>query len=269
MHKFSRRLLRIGVLTVTIALAWSAQAATFTQATLKGSYGFLTNLWTASASTSQFAMVGALTFDGAGNVTGSFTSITWDTVSTGTLGGTYTVNSNGTGSMHFTTGSKALFSIALNSIVGGVAEGMQLLQTNDKKNEIISGTAVLQSTTTQTYSLASLKGSFTFQYNPRTVDASQSEDGGIGIFTFDGKGNVRSSQTIVYGGTIFKGSGPFLYTVNPDGTGTIEPSGVTGPHIAFALNSVTAGQAEGLQFLDTNTSDGAGNMVITGTLLKQ
>jgi hypothetical protein len=35
------------------------------------------------------------------------------------------------------------------------------------------------------------------------------------------------------------------------------------------LNSVVAGEAKGLQFLDTNTGDGSGDLVITGNALKQ
>ena len=65
---FSRRFLRAGVLIfMMIALALSAQAATFSKASLKGSYGFLINRWTANGNTNQFAVVGVMTFDGAGN----------------------------------------------------------------------------------------------------------------------------------------------------------------------------------------------------------
>jgi hypothetical protein len=35
------------------------------------------------------------------------------------------------------------------------------------------------------------------------------------------------------------------------------------------LNTVAGGLAKGLQFLDTNTSDGTGNLVITGSALKR
>ncbi len=90
---------------MTIALALSAQAATFSKASLKGSYSFLTNLWTADASTDEVAMVGVLTFNGAGKVTGSYTSISLEVFKTGALGGTYTVSANGTGKITFTSGS--------------------------------------------------------------------------------------------------------------------------------------------------------------------
>ena len=113
-------------------------------------------------------------FDGAGTVTGSYTSISSEVFKTGTLGGTYTVNSNGTGTITFTTGSTAQFAITLNSTAAKVAHGVQLLQTNDRNNEIVSGTAVLQSTTAETYSVASLKGNFSFQWSLWTADASQS-----------------------------------------------------------------------------------------------
>ena len=80
MQMFSRRFLHIGVLSfVTTALAISAQAAKFSEASLKGSYSLLENKWTTDPGTHQYAMLGVLTFDGAGNVTGSAT-VWWRTV---------------------------------------------------------------------------------------------------------------------------------------------------------------------------------------------
>ncbi len=241
---------------------------TYNQSTLKGSYSFLTNLITANSGTNQFAMVGVLTADGAGNMTGSYTSISWDTVESGTLGGTYIVNSNGTGTLTFTSGSTAQFAINLTSVSARVARLVQLLQINDSNNEILSGTAALQSTAPVSYSVASLKGSFALQYNPSTANAGLAEDGGVAIFTFDGKGGVKATETIVYDGSVFSGSGSFTYTVNSNGTGTIT-SGGKGPSFAFAVNTVTGTKAKAFQFLDTNTSDGSGNLVITGSAVLQ
>jgi len=267
---FSRRFLQVGVLVfLTLALALSAQAAGFSNASLKGSYSFLTNLRTPNVSTPQFAAVGVMTFDGAGNVTGSYTSISDHSVQGGALGGTYLVKANGTGTLSLTTGLTAQFAITLNSTAAGVAQGVQLLRTDDTSNEVTSGTALLQSTTAGKYTVASLKGNFALQYNPWTDDASLSEDGGVGIFSFDGKGNVKGSVTIMFGGGKFGGPVKATYTVNSDGSGTITGIGKHSLQIAFVLNTVAAGQAKGLQFLDTNTGDGSGNLVITGNALKQ
>ena len=260
------------VATNTLVIALPAQAATFSNASLKGTYSFLNNLWTANVGTNQFAMVGVLAFDGAGNVTGSYTSISRHTVQTGTLSGIYIVMSNGTGTITitFTPGSTAHFAITLNSTAGTVAHGLQLLQINDANNEIISGTALLQATTSATYSVASLKGTFAFQYNPRTADGSLAEDGGVGILTFDGKGNLKGSITIMYDGQLFTGNAlTGTYSVNSDGSGRLSVVSKHNPRLAFALNSVAAGLASGMQFLDTNTGDGSGNLVITGSALKQ
>jgi hypothetical protein len=267
---FSRRFLQVGVLVfLTLALALSAPAAGFSNASLKGSYSFLTSLRTANATTPQFAMVGVMTFDSAGNLTGSYTSISDHAVQSGPLGGTYAVKSNGTGAINLTTPSAAHFAIALNSTAAGVAQGVQLLRTDDTNNEITSGTAVLQSTAAGKYTVASIKGNFALQYNPWTDDASLAEDGGVGIFSFDGKGNIKGSVTIMFGGGKFGGPVKATYKVNSDGSGTVTGIGKHGLEIAFVLNSVAAGQAKGLQFLDANTGDGNGNLVITGNALKQ
>jgi len=270
---FSRRFVQVGILIfLAIVIALPAQAATFSNASLKGTYSFLNSLTTANLGTNQFAMVGVLAFNGTGNVTGSFTSISSTTPQTGTLSGTYSVMSNGTGTMTvtFTPGGTAKFAITLNSTTAGVSHGVQLLRTDDTNNEILSGTAVQQATTSATYSVASLKGNFALQYNPRTADGSLAEDGGIGIFTFDGKGNLKGTVTVMYDGGPAGGSfSGAVYTVNPDGSGTISGIGGHVLTIAFALNTVTAGQGKGLQFLDTNDSDGPGNLVITGSALKQ
>ncbi len=272
MKIFSRRFLHVGFFFfMTIALALSVQAATFSNASLKGGYSFLTNLWTANVSTNQFAMVGVMTFDGAGNVTGSYTQNSAGSVTAGTLGGTYTVNSNGTGAIDLTAGLTAQFAITLHSTAGGVADGVQLLQTNDSNNEVISGTALLQSSNAGTYSVASLKGNFAFQGNQWTADVNEAQSSTIGVFKFDGNGNFKGSETTMYDGEL--SSGPFsgTYTVNSDGTGIL--SGTSKHHhslkFAFALNSVAAGQAKGLQVLATVPGNGNGNYVDTGAMLKQ
>ena len=178
----------------------------------------------------------------------------------------YTVNPNGTGTITCSTGLTDEFAITLNSTAGGVAHGMQLLQTNDNKNEVVSGSAVLQSISAQTYTLSSLKGDFAFQGNEWTA-TKNFEDGFVGILTFDGKGNFIGLYTDMFDGMLTSPTLTGTYTVNPDGSGGI----VFLPdnnRFSFALNSATtAGKAKGFQFVVDNSN--GFNLVRSGTALKQ
>jgi hypothetical protein len=263
------RVLQVGVLMfMVIALALSAQAS-FSKASLKGGYSFLINRWTADVNTNEDGTVGVMMFDGVGNVTVSYTSISGGVVQTGTGSGTYTVNSNGTGAITFTTGSNPPhFAITLTSSAGGLAHGVQLLQTNDSNNRVESGTASLQSTTAATYTLASLKGNFSLQINKWTADVVENQEGVVGIASFDGAGKVKGSITDVHGGVLSTGTFTGTYTVNSDGSGSMSLiAGTDTPQFAFALNNATpTSPAKGLQLLQTS---GGGNKVQSGVALKQ
>lgn len=261
---FIRRFMQVGVLIfITTVLALSAQAAT--NASLKGSYSFLSNRWTANVNTSQFARVGIWTFDGAGNWTESYTAMAGSHVTTGNEVGTYTVKSNGTGTISASSGTQ--LAITLNSTAAGVAHGVQFLVTNDTSNEVESGAAVLQSTAAGNYSVASLEGKFGYQWNEWTADVTAPQEGNIGVVSFDGKGNVNVSDIDVDDGAVRKGTLTGTYAVNSDGSGSIVLNSKNGSsQFALVLNSVAAGQAKGLQFLQTSTTR---NVVVSGTALKQ
>lgn len=270
MQNFSRRFLQVAVLTfTTIVLAGSASAAAFSKASVKGSYSFENILWTANPTTPAFGMLGVMTFDGVGHVTASYNSITGGALKTGTWGGTYTVNSDGVGAIDITTGATARFALTLNSTVAGVAHGLQLLLTDDANNEVVSGAAVLQSAAAQTYSAASLKGTFAIQGDSWTAKAGDKREGLTGIVNFDGKGGLTSFVKVMWGGAFYAGKAESgSYTVGPNGIGNLILSG--GAHQAFALNSVLSGLANGLQILVTVSSDlDKGSLVLSGTALKQ
>ena len=186
-------------------------------------------------------------------------------VTTGNEAGTYTVKSNGTGTISASKGTQ--LAITLNSTAAGVAHGVQFLVTNDTSNEIESGTATLQSTAAGNYSVANLKGKFGYQWNEWTADVNAPQEGDVGVVSFDGKGNISVSDVDVDDGVVHKGTLTGTYTVNSDGTGSIALTSKNGnSQYAFALNSVAAGQAKGLQFLLTSTTR---NVVISGTALMQ
>ena len=110
---------------------------------LMGSYGFTA---ISTGGTPDVAVLGVLTFDGAGNVTGSQTIVSPDpapnatTVTTQPLSftGTYTVNPDGTGIITIQVGSETVSAISFVIIDGG--SGAMFVQTGGS-NTVITGTA--------------------------------------------------------------------------------------------------------------------------------
>jgi len=151
------------------------------------------------------------------------------------------------------------------------------LQTDDLKNEINSGTAVLLSTTPATYSVANLHGNFAAQVNLWSADPAIDDQGDVAISSFDGKGNVKGSATQMDQGALSKLTMAGTYAVNPDGTCSMSLviSGVTTPSLfACAINSLGAGGvARGMQLLLTNPgprgSDNTTNYILSGSAVTQ
>ncbi len=249
---------------VTIVLVLSAQGVTFSNASLQGSYTFLGTRWTADVTAPQGGMIGVMTFDGVGNLTESYTGMVNGSLLSGTFTGTYTVNSDGTGTMNLSNGWQWAF--VLNSPSAKIAHGIQLLLiTNLGYNEVGTSTALLQSSTSKTYTVANLKGTYSFQSNEWTADPSQPIYAGNGLLTFDGKGNVKGSSSYMEGGgTLQTETFTGTYTVDSDGSGTISLS--SGGQYALVLNTATGSFADGLQIVQTNTT---GNLAICGTAQRQ
>jgi hypothetical protein len=129
------------------AVLQSTAAVTYNLAKVKGNLSFQLNQWTASPN-DEDAIIGVFNFNGAGAIKGSFTSRSKDgEPDSGTVTGTYTVNSDGSGSISLaiSTGDTAQLSFALNTVTPtGPAKGMQLLQTSDSGNAALTGVAVKQ-----------------------------------------------------------------------------------------------------------------------------
>ena len=198
-----RRILQVGLLSfAATALALPAQAARFIDASLKGSYSFMVNRWTTDSSSAQYAMVGVMIFDGAGNVSGTGTAVYDGVVCSGALGATYTVNPNGTGTMSITTSpvGPAQLAIVLHSTSAGIAQGVKFLQTDDPTNEVNSGAFVLQSTSPPAFSVASLNGRFALQVTDSSADPAFNDQGGPAFNDQGGTGLVtltaRGTSTV-------------------------------------------------------------------------
>ena len=117
-----------------------------TAARLKGTYSVLLNWWTTGT---QQGLIGTIKFDGVSKVTLSFTDqLAEQTATTGTGNGTYSVNSDGSGSIRLTlsNGTTMQLDLVLNSITGTApAKGLQLLDVaNPSSTSVVTGTAVYE-----------------------------------------------------------------------------------------------------------------------------
>jgi hypothetical protein len=118
---------------VSTGTAVAMGASSFTNASLKGNYEWLTAKWASEGGPNAEVELGTMIFDGKGNVKGSSTDDYAGTVSSLTFTGTYTVNSDGSGSMTLTANGTYIttdaFVINTASSTGLGAKGLQLLNT--------------------------------------------------------------------------------------------------------------------------------------------
>jgi hypothetical protein len=150
MKNRSRVIIMMAVLLIGI-LVWlpglrSRQVAA-QSAGLKGSYGF-TQARLYAGDDNPAAVIGVVTFDGAGNATGSATSVQHDTepmattvhVQAAQFTGTYTVNADGTGTLAIPNPGGPTNTISFVITDGG--SSLFFLQTGGgNNNNVVSGTA--------------------------------------------------------------------------------------------------------------------------------
>jgi hypothetical protein len=256
----------VALLALLVSLSLPARAA-YTAATVKGSYSFLLNAWTATPGANS-ASLGILTFDGVGGVSGSFLQLNstsqqhFDVES----GSAYSVLPNGTGSMTLTTSSgKLFFAFALTSVSGGTAQQLQLLSIMPIADVVSAGTAVAVNLS-GSGSNADLKGAYGLLVNNWQADSSWPMIGAVGTFRFDGVSGVTFFYTQEVGGVPSTQRLTGTYSVGSDGSGSmVLGTGVTAVTLDFAINSVHKSVATGFQFLN-----GTPNFpVSTGTATRQ
>jgi len=121
MHQSAKRWMGV---VVALICAWvvmrPAPAAAFDIGSLSGSYAFQFNKFGTCQNIQ--AAVGVFSFDGAGSVTANFTvynSYKWAAggpkVTSGSSSGTYSVNSDGTGTINITSPDTVTFAFAIDS----------------------------------------------------------------------------------------------------------------------------------------------------------
>ena len=120
----------------------ATEETSFTNKSLKGAFEFLTVKWNENANAVN--AVGVATFDGKGNVGASLTADNAGTVMTASASGTYSVNSDGSGSLTLSNNQGYAESLAF--ALNAKNKGMQLLITSCSgcTESVQTGSATLQ-----------------------------------------------------------------------------------------------------------------------------
>ncbi len=183
----------------------------------------------------SFQGAGTATFDGQSMVT--FTGTTNTNLASGksfTYSGTYTLPSNCYGTITLATTSAATFTLVV------WAGGKQFNITGADSTYVYSGAGTNIQPVCGT---ATLSGEFTYQATGFTLSGTAQTGAAdeIGVFQFDGQGNVTATYTITSAGTT--------------------PAALT----ASGTYSVTSGCLISATLTDSNGKTNALNFVITGT----
>jgi len=268
------RLASVLVLTLTLIFSFAyltpetrLRAVSAQSMSPSGSFGFLVSAsYSDPSNENGFAVLGVMNFDGAGSVTGSYTAENGDSATqtsqpiTGTLTGTYSSNPDGSGSVAITVDVGISFTFAMAITDGG--QGLQLVATQCSGGCNIGGTTTI-SGVARAAQTGSPNGSYGFQFTN-----SPTPGGSVGVASFDGAGNVSESFTFVgLTGTsgqpaVFSGKQTGTYSMNPDGSGTINLEAIPGLSGAQTYAFVITDGGSGALLLQTNR---AGNGVSFGT----
>ncbi|HVM92006.1 MAG TPA: hypothetical protein VMT67_04290 [Terriglobales bacterium] len=234
--------------TVIVLAVGSASAATCTNASLKGPWGVLD---AGLNGTQPEATVTQVTFDGAGNLTGTLTNSTNGTISTSTFTGFYSVSKNCSG--YFTLNLPGGSVIRHTFAIDDAKKGMQTIRTDNGITK--AGFALAQGAAT----CGTIGKKATFAGNLAGTMSTFGPIAGAGQVIFDGKGNISGSVTFDVGGGFDTVSIAGTYTENANCTGTAEftPQGFTTAN--FNLVVVNAGK----EVLLVETDSGS---TVSGTL---
>lgn len=233
------------MLFATMVAVGSASAASCSDASVKGVYGFVF----AGAIGGQTATgVGQATFDGKGGVSVSQTQSVNGTLQTSSFTGTYSIAKNCTGALVDSENGTTT-----NFVLDESNKGAQLILADN--GFVYSGFSVAQGTVT--CGLTGKKATFAANLTGTINGIGQAAT--VGQLTLDGKGNVSGSGTFSLAGTILSGTitGTYTEDANCTGTAQITTQGVGTGNFNFVI--VNGGK----EFLLIQTDN---NTIVSGTL---
>jgi hypothetical protein len=234
--------------------------------TLHGRYGIFaqgTLLATSAHPAYPFVVSGIFTYDGEGNVSGTYNQSVGGGISTAlTAEGTYQVNPDCTYSAELTTPAGVVHRVG--TITGeGMLQEIHILYTDS--SSVAFGT--LKKIRERPCSLATLKGAYAL-FGQGTIlppaPASPLADATAGILTFDGEGNFSGEDTANINGTSAPVTFTGTYAVTPD-CGVSAVIYASNGHTLQEEGSIT-GEGEFKEIHDIFTTAG---WVFTDTLKKQ
>lgn len=233
-----------------------------------GSYGILLNQWPSSntGNDKTSGLLGVLNFDGAGNVTATYTKVNLDfSVKTGTATGTYSPNPDGSYTLNLTFDDESVWTLV--AAVTDRGSSLQLLVTGGDPMNTFKGNANPAQVFSGTGRIQSEQGTMPAGSYGYLItgwpDAGNKPDVIFGIMNLDGAGNLKGSYTLVNGRpTAFPGTLSGTYSVNPDGTGSMTVNLDVGITASFAI-VVTDGRS-GILMLAS-----LGDQVMSGTARMQ
>jgi uncharacterized protein (TIGR03437 family) len=226
---------------------------TCTNATFTGTYYYVVSGDVASGMEfNPYAEMGQLVADGHGNVSGRSQASVGGSLTSYTLVGTYSVQTNCAGTLTLTANSKPTAPITFQVLNGG--EGAVIAYS--QQSAVITGRAYRSDEAGQCGN-GSLSGGYAFLLTG--VDyISGNEDyySSAGNMVSDGNGNLTSVvSTVNINGTTAIGSATGSYSLQSDCSGTARVSGSSGT-TNYSVAVVENGQA--IVFLETDTNTTVG-----------
>ena len=231
-QSFSRLALILTRLALILGFALATAGTVAAQvAPPVGPYGYVLNArFSHPGLAGGVALLGLMTFDGAGNVSGPFNlefgsgGLGQPASVTGSLTGTYTSNPDGTGTMTVVlvdVNNVTLINATLAMVIDDRSREIQLAVTGctgaicDLTGSVVSGVAEIASS--HPVRLGFLNGSYGLQLTKSSPTPATS----LEVWTFDGAGGVTLSGTFVGPGPVVQSGTQFgTYSLNPDGSGT-------------------------------------------------
>ncbi len=233
--------------------------------TLHGGYGIFVQGTLVAAPYYPFVVSGLFTYDGEGNVSGTYNQSVGGGISAGTAEGTYQVNPDCTYSAELTLSNGSVVH-RVGTITGeGMQQEIHIVYTDP--TSVAFGTL---KKTPERCSLETLKGDYAL-FGQGTIFLSATSSiarATAGILTFDGAGNFSGEATGNTNGTSAQGGVIGTYAVSPECEVSAEITVTSGPNQGLVLDeagSVT-GEGESKEIHDIFTT---AHWVFTDTLKKQ